>query len=300
MSPDEFRNAGREVLEWLAAYQENVEGFPVFSKVAPGDVFRSLPAHPPQRGEDITTLLPELDSKVLPGITHWQSPNWYCYFPCNNSFPSILGDLVSSGLGVQGMLWATSPACTEVEMKILDWLVEMLGLPEHFLSSSAGGGVLQDSASSASLCALLAAVAAAVAPKIEPVFVPRIRLIRRVNDDEIRMHGADDARDVAAGDEAGRRRPRRFAVAQRLKVLGLASESRRGRRRRRRSGRGGSQIRVTRGIRRRRCFHVLRLFRHRSVPQGELTAGQWKGKTPPFHWRGRNSIPTPLPMNCKV
>jgi aromatic-L-amino-acid decarboxylase len=157
MSPSEFRAIGREVLDWIAAYHENIEGFPVSSKAAPGDVFRTLPDHPPQAGEDITRILAELNSKVLPGITHWQSPNWFAYFPSNNSGPSILGDLVSSGLGVQGMLWATSPACTEVEMKMLDWLVEMLGLPEHFLSSNSGGGVIQDSASSASLCALLAA-----------------------------------------------------------------------------------------------------------------------------------------------
>jgi aromatic-L-amino-acid decarboxylase len=157
MSPDDFRDAGRQVLDWIAAYHEGIESFPVLSKAVPGDVFRALPDHPPQTGEDITNILPELDGTVLPGITHWQSPNWYAYFPSNNSGPSILGDLVSSGLGVQGMLWATSPACTELEMKMLDWLVEMLALPAHFLSSSSGGGVIQDSASSASLCALLAA-----------------------------------------------------------------------------------------------------------------------------------------------
>ena len=94
---------------------------------------------------------------ILPGVTHWQSPNFYGYFPCNASGPAILGDLLSSGLGVQGMLWATSPACTELETHVLDWLVGMLGLPEKFLSSSSGGGVIQDTASSSSLCALLAA-----------------------------------------------------------------------------------------------------------------------------------------------
>ena len=157
MSPEEFRSAGREVIDWIARYHENVENLPVISTVAPGEVFRSLPDSPPQIGESVGRILPDLDRAVMPGITHWQSPNFYAYFPSNNSGPSVLGDLVSSGLGVQGMLWATSPACTEVEMKMLDWLVRMLGLPEHFLSSSQGGGVIQDSVSTASLCALLAA-----------------------------------------------------------------------------------------------------------------------------------------------
>ncbi len=157
MSSDEFRSSGREVLDWIASYYDRVEDLPVLSKVSPGEVFRAIPEHPPQQGEPITNVLPDLDRVVLPGLTHWQSPNFYAYFPSNSSAPSVLGDLVSSGLGVQGMLWATSPACTEVEMRMLDWLVEMLGLPKHFLSSSAGGGVIQDSASSATLCALLAA-----------------------------------------------------------------------------------------------------------------------------------------------
>jgi aromatic-L-amino-acid/L-tryptophan decarboxylase len=94
---------------------------------------------------------------ILPGVTHWQSPNFFAYFPCNASGPGILGDLLSSGLGVQGMLWSTSPVCTELETHVLDWLVPMLGLPEKFLSSGTGGGVIQDTASSAALCALLAA-----------------------------------------------------------------------------------------------------------------------------------------------
>ena len=94
---------------------------------------------------------------ILPGITHWQSPNFFGFFPSNNSGPSILGELLSAGLGVQGMLWSTSPACTELETHVLDWLVDLLGLPASFKSTSAGGGVIQDSASSATLCAILAA-----------------------------------------------------------------------------------------------------------------------------------------------
>src|SRR4029434_3446565 len=102
------------------------------------------------------SMLAAIEKLILPGITHWQSPNFYAYFPSNASGPAILGDLLSSGLGVQGMLWATSPACTELETHVFDWLVQMLGLPEKFLSTSTGGGVIQDTASSSSLCALLA------------------------------------------------------------------------------------------------------------------------------------------------
>ena len=102
-------------------------------------------------------MLKDVEQLILPGVTHWQSPNFFAYFPCNASGPGILGDLLSSGLGVQGMLWSTSPACTELETHVMDWLVGMLGLPEKFLSSNTGGGVIQDTASSAALCALLAA-----------------------------------------------------------------------------------------------------------------------------------------------
>ncbi len=116
-----------------------------------------LPPEPPQQGEPFDAVLADVNRVILPGITHWQSPNFFAYFPANASGPAILGDLLSSGLGVQGMIWATSPACTELETHVLDWVVQMLDLPRKFLSTSAGGGVIQDSASGASLCALLAA-----------------------------------------------------------------------------------------------------------------------------------------------
>ena len=157
MSPEEFRRWGHAVIDWIADYQQNVERYQVLSQVKPGEIRAQLPAEPPTHGEEFSVMLDDVSHIVMPGITHWQSPNFYAYFPSNNSGPSILGDLLSSGLGVQGMLWATSPACTEVETHVLDWLVKMLGLPEKFSSASAGGGVIQDTASSASLCALLAA-----------------------------------------------------------------------------------------------------------------------------------------------
>ena len=157
MSPEEFRRHGHAVVDWIADYQSRIESFPVLSRVQPGEIRSKLPPAPPAQGEAFDQMMEDLDRIILPGITHWQSPNFYAYFPANGSGPGILGDLLSSGLGVQGMLWSTSPACTELETHVLDWLIPMLGLPDKFLSTSAGGGVIQDTASSASLCALLAA-----------------------------------------------------------------------------------------------------------------------------------------------
>ncbi len=157
MSPEEFRRQGHAVVDWIADYQSRVENFPVLSQVKPGEVRSQLPKTPPQNGESFDNIMADLERVILPGITHWQSPNFYAYFPANASGPAILGDLLSSGLGVQGMLWSTSPACTEVETHVLDWIVSMLGLPDTFISTGTGGGVIQDTASSGSLCALLAA-----------------------------------------------------------------------------------------------------------------------------------------------
>jgi aromatic-L-amino-acid decarboxylase len=157
MTPDEFRRHGHAVVDWIADYHSRIESFPVLSQAKPGQIRASLPANPPAHGEPFEALLKDVEKLILPGVTHWQSPNFFAYFPSNASGPGILGDLLSSGLGVQGMLWSTSPACTELETHVLDWLVSMLGLPEKFLSSATGGGVIQDTASSAALCALLAA-----------------------------------------------------------------------------------------------------------------------------------------------
>ncbi len=157
MTPEEFRQHGRAVVDWIADYMQRVEALPVLSQVKPGQVRSMLPSTPPQRGESFEDILLDIERVILPGITHWQSPNFFAFFPANSSGPGVLGELLSAGLGVQGMLWATSPACTELETHVLDWLVDMLGLPDRFRSESAGGGVIQDSASSATLCALLAA-----------------------------------------------------------------------------------------------------------------------------------------------
>ena len=157
MTPDEFRRYGRAVVDWIADYYERIESFPVLSRVQPGQIRDGLPPEPPMRGESFEAILGDVEKLILPGVTHWQSPNFFAFFPANASGPAILGELLSAGLGVQGMLWATSPACTELETHVLDWLAGMLRLPLKFTSTGTGGGVIQDSASSASLCALLAA-----------------------------------------------------------------------------------------------------------------------------------------------
>lgn len=158
MSGEAFRRHAHELIDWLIDYQEKrVDELPVLSQVKPGDILAQLPLKPPEKGESFESMMTDVEKVILPGITHWQSPNFYAYFPANTSYPAILGEMLSAGLGVQGMLWATSPACTELETRVMDWLASMLGLPERFRSTGEGGGVIQDSASSASLCAMLAA-----------------------------------------------------------------------------------------------------------------------------------------------
>jgi aromatic-L-amino-acid/L-tryptophan decarboxylase len=150
MTPDEFRRRGHEVVEWVAAYMERVGELPIAPEVQPGEIRARLPQAAPEEPEPFEALMRDLDEIVLPGITHWQAPGWFSYFPANVSPPSILAELVSAGLGAQGMLWSSSPALTEIEAHVLDWLVDLLGLPEHFKTASGpGGGVIQMSASDA-------------------------------------------------------------------------------------------------------------------------------------------------------
>lgn len=157
MTADEFRRFGHQLVDWIASYHERIEDLPVMSQSEPGALRDALPPAAPETGESFEAMLADVERLIVPGLTHWQSPNFFGYFPANSSAPSVLGELLSAGLGVQGMLWATSPACTELESHVLDWMVDMLALPDGFKSSSAGGGVIQDSSSSGVLCALLAA-----------------------------------------------------------------------------------------------------------------------------------------------
>ena len=158
MSEEAFRRHAHELIDWIIDYQERrVNDLPVLSQVRPGDICDQLPKEPPEHGEPFEAMLRDVEEILLPGITHWQSPDFFAFFPANVSYPAILGELLSAGLGVQGMLWATSPACTELETLVVDWLAKILDLPHAFRSDAGGGGVIQDSASSAVLCALLAA-----------------------------------------------------------------------------------------------------------------------------------------------
>jgi aromatic-L-amino-acid decarboxylase len=158
VTPDDFRRNGHDLIDWIADYLEEVGDRPVQATVAPGDVRAALPEHPPTEPESFDTVMADVERVIMPGVTNWQHPNWFAYFPANNSYPSILGELLSAGLGVQGMSWVTSPACTELETLMLDWMQELLDLPDRFRSTSdTGGGVIHGSASEATLVAILSA-----------------------------------------------------------------------------------------------------------------------------------------------
>ena len=157
MSPEEFRRRGAEVIDWLADYMESVEDRRIVPNVVPGEIYQSLPKRAPEEPEPFDRLLQDLDELVMPGIVHWQSPGWFAFFPSNNSGPSVLGELAAAGLAQQGMNWATSPVCTEIEMRVLDWLVDLMGLPQSWKMDGPGGGVIQMSASDATHVALVVA-----------------------------------------------------------------------------------------------------------------------------------------------
>lgn len=182
MSPDEFRRAGHALVDWIAEYWSslgadaagdpaNEPRFPVLSRAVPGDLLATLPASAPEHAEPWEAIAADVDRLIMPGITHWQSPNFYAYFPAEASFPGVLGELLSAGLGVNGMLWATSPAATELELRVLDWMAGLLGLPEQFRNdSTAGAGCIQGTASESTLIALLAARARVLGanPDLDP------------------------------------------------------------------------------------------------------------------------------------
>src|SRR5512135_256502 len=151
MDADTFRLLGHRLVDWIADYRQRLESLPVMSTVAPGAIRAQLPQEPPEHGGGLPDVLAALDRTVLPGITHWNHPSFFAYFPANTSYASVLADLVAAGLGAQGMSWQTSPAVTEVEEVVMAWLRQMLGL------STAWSGVIQDTASTATLCALLCA-----------------------------------------------------------------------------------------------------------------------------------------------
>jgi aromatic-L-amino-acid/L-tryptophan decarboxylase len=151
MNTDDFKKNGHEIVEWIARYFQNIEDFPVKSTVKPGSIKAQLPDKPPLKPESFEAFLNDFDNIILPGITHWQNPNFFAYFPANNSYPSILGEMLTAALGAQCMIWETSPAAAELEEQVMIWLRQMIGLPGGF------EGVIQDSASGATLAALITA-----------------------------------------------------------------------------------------------------------------------------------------------
>lgn len=151
MTSEEFRKAGHELIDWIADYRAKVEDYPVMAQTAPGEVRAKLPPSPPELGESFDGILSDLDRLIVPGLSHWQSPRFFGYFPSNGLPASVLGDFLSTGLGVLGLSWQSCPALTEVEEVMTDWLRQMVGL------SSNWSGVIQDTASSCTLIAMLCA-----------------------------------------------------------------------------------------------------------------------------------------------
>lgn len=151
MNNEEFRMYGHQLIDWLADFMSEIEDLPVVPDVQPGDIIKQLPPTPPEEGVPFSQIFDDFRHVILPGMTHWQHPGWFAYFPANNSPPSILGELLAAGLGAQCMVWQTSPAAEELEVLVMNWLRQMLALPDGMV------GVIQDSASTASLCALLSA-----------------------------------------------------------------------------------------------------------------------------------------------
>jgi aromatic-L-amino-acid/L-tryptophan decarboxylase len=151
MTPDEFRKHAHAIVEWMAGYMENIEKYPVRSSVKPGEIFSKLPDAPPETPEPFEKITADFEEIIMPGITHWQHPGFFAYFPANSSPPSVLAEMITATLGLQCMIWETSPAASELEEKMMTWLRDLTGLPESF------SGVIQDSASTATLAAILTA-----------------------------------------------------------------------------------------------------------------------------------------------
>lgn len=151
MTPEDFRKHAHELVDWMAGYMENIEKYPVKSAVKPGEIFSRLPGSPPSSPESFHELMKDLEEIIMPGITHWQSPNFFAYFPANTSPPSILAEMIISTISAQCMIWETSPAAAELEEKMMIWLRDLIGLPSGF------EGAIQDTASTATLSAILTA-----------------------------------------------------------------------------------------------------------------------------------------------
>ncbi|CAA0367259.1 unnamed protein product [Arabidopsis thaliana] len=157
MDSEQLREYGHLMVDFIADYYKTIEDFPVLSQVQPGYLHKLLPDSAPDHPETLDQVLDDVRAKILPGVTHWQSPSFFAYYPSNSSVAGFLGEMLSAGLGIVGFSWVTSPAATELEMIVLDWVAKLLNLPEQFMSKGNGGGVIQGSASEAVLVVLIAA-----------------------------------------------------------------------------------------------------------------------------------------------
>jgi aromatic-L-amino-acid decarboxylase len=153
----EFRQQAHQLVDWIADYLENIDQRPILSELKPGEILAQLPESAPEQPEPFSELVADLDRVVVPGLSGWQHPGWFAFFPANSSPPSVLAEMVTAALAQQGMLWATSPAATEIEMRMVDWLVDLLGLPSGWKMAGPGGGVIQLSASDASHLSMVVA-----------------------------------------------------------------------------------------------------------------------------------------------
>lgn len=151
MNNSEFRKEAHKMVDWMADYLEQIEQYPVKSKVAPRDIYDQIHEQPPETGEAMPQIFSDFETRIMPGITHWQHPNFHAYFSGNSSYPSVLGEMLTATIGAQCMIWDTSPAAAELEERMMEWLQQMLGLPANWT------GVIQDTASTATLAAILSA-----------------------------------------------------------------------------------------------------------------------------------------------
>ncbi len=258
MDDETFRAWARRAADWSVDYLSGVGERPVRAQVAPGEIFRQLPEAPPKAGEPMEAIFSDLDRVVMPGMTHWQHPRFFAYFPANASPPSLVAEFVTAALAAQCMLWQTSPAATELETRVMDWLRQMIGLPEAF------SGVIQDSASGATLAALLTARERALdftgnANGLAGGPVLRVYASEQVHssvDKAVRIAGIGDANlvriPVSGPSTAWTRTPsmrRSGPTERRAEACRHRRLSRRHRHRRLRSDRGRR-----RGVRRHGCF----------------------------------------------
>lgn len=151
MDPSYFRKYGHQIIDWMADYLENIETYPIKSQVTPREIINKLPLAAPIKGEEFEQIFADFEEIIMPGITHWQNPSFFAYFPANSCYVSILAEMITATLCAQCMIWETSPAATELEERVIEWLRDMIGLPKDF------SGVIQDGASASTICSLLTA-----------------------------------------------------------------------------------------------------------------------------------------------